>query len=105
MLLLLATVLEGKANAVAMIGVLAVVPLLVDGSLMDRLPPAVAEVARDVLQVVPQLKHATTMFSATLGAHAAPMSVRVVLLLSPFFYFTLATARLYRLEPAGRLTQ
>lgn len=105
LLLLLATILEGKANAVAMIGVLALVPLLQAGSLVDRLPRSLAAIARGPLELLPQLEHATSMFSAAVGGPPAPAVAPLVLLLSPVVYFTLAAVRIYRLEPAGRLTQ
>lgn len=105
MLLLLATMLEGKANSVAMMGMLAIVPLLQSGSLGDHLPPAIAKLLRAGVQLLPQLQQATTMFAAVLGRVPAPASLRVVLLGSPILIFALASVRLYRLEPAGRLTQ
>lgn len=105
LLLLLATILEGKANAVGMIGVLALAPLLQAASLVDRLPRALAAMARGGLELLPQLEHGTTTFSAALGGPPAPAVAPLVLILSPIVYFTLAAVQIYRLEPAGRLTQ
>jgi hypothetical protein len=105
MQLLLATFLEGKSNAVAMIGVLAIVPLLSSGTLVSDLPAPLAGFTRGVLQLLPQVAQVTAMFAAALDGAPGPGRVRVVLLLSPIIYFVLASIRLYRIEPAGRLTQ
>ena len=105
LMLLLATFLDGKANAVAMAGVMASVPLLLRGGLLDGLPPGLASIARDILGFVPQLEHANAMFRWLLGGHPPPSIVPLLLLVSPIIFFALASLRLHRLEPAGRLTQ
>jgi len=103
LMLLLATFLDGKANAVAMLGLL-FLPI-VDATLLERLPHAPAVVIRNTLQLLPQLSHATTMFRVLLSRSPGTMIAPFVLILSPLFYFAWASLRLYRLEPAGRLTQ
>jgi hypothetical protein len=103
--LLFGTLLEGKANAVAMGAVLVIAPLLGDPALLDRLPNAVAATLRAALHLVPHVSQATAMFGATLDHTAVQPVVPAVLLLSPILYLTLAAVRLARLEPAGRLTQ
>jgi hypothetical protein len=105
LMLLLATFLEGKSNAVAMGGVMAIVPLLLRGGVLEHLPPSIASFLRAVLQLVPQLAHVTAMFRALLGGTAQPNAAPLILLVSPIIFFALASVRLYRLEPAGRLTQ
>lgn len=104
-MLLLATFLDGKANAVAMVGLLAIVPLILRGTLLDRLNPTVAAMTRFVFQLLPQLDHVMAMFHALLDRVPSPTVAPLVLLVSPVLYFALASVRLYRLEPAGRLTQ
>lgn len=104
LMLLLATFIEGKGNAVAMIGVL-VVPFVADSGLLDRLPQLPATIARNALQLLPQANHATTMFRAVLSRSPTSAFAPVVLIVSPFLYFALASYRLHRVEPAGRLTQ
>jgi len=104
LMLLLATFLEGKANAVAMIAVL-MLPVAVAAGLLDRMPPALAASIRNALQLLPQPTQATTMFRAVLYRAPAPAITPWVLIASPFFYFALASVRLHRLQPAGRLTQ
>lgn len=103
LMLLLATFLDGKANGVAMIGVL-FLPI-VDAGLLERLPHAPAVAIRNALQLLPQLNHATAMFRVLLYRSPTTMVAPFVLILSPLFYFAWASFRLYRLEPAGRLTQ
>lgn len=103
LMLLLATFLDGKANGVAMIGVL-FLPVI-DAGLLERLPHAPGVAIRNALQLLPQLNHATVMFRVLLSRTPATMVAPVVLVLSPLFYFAWASFRLYRLEPAGRLTQ
>ncbi|MFL5563308.1 MAG: hypothetical protein ACJ79K_17725 [Gemmatimonadaceae bacterium] len=103
-MLLLATFLEGKANAIAMIAVL-FVPLLLESGLLDRLPRALALTTRHALQLLPQATHATSVFRSVAFRTPIAMDHPVVLVCSPFLYFALASYRLHRLEPAGRLTQ
>lgn len=103
LMLLLATFLDGKANGVAMIGVL-FLPVI-DAGVLERLPHAPAVAIRNVLQLLPQLSHATAMFHLLLYRAPATMVAPFVLILSPLFYFAWASYRLYRFEPAGRLTQ
>jgi len=104
LMLLLATFLEGKANAVAMIA-LFFVPLLLGAELLDHLPRFAAVIVRAALQLLPQIDHATGMFRAILLRAPTPRIAPFVLVASPFIYFALASVRLQRLEPAGRLTQ
>jgi hypothetical protein len=104
LMLLLATVLEGKSNAIAMIPVL-FVPLVLQTGLVDRLPRAFALATRTALQLLPQSNHATALFRSITYRTPAPALPPVVLVVSPFLYFALASYRLHRLEPAGRLTQ
>lgn len=104
LMLLLATFLEGRANAVAMIGVL-FLPLVLNAAVLERLPRLPAVIITNVLELLPQPSHATAMFRAMLYRSPAPATVPIVLLASPFIYFALASIRLRRLEPAGRLTQ
>jgi hypothetical protein len=103
LMLLLATFLDGKANAVAMLGVL-FLPI-VDATLLERLPHAPAVAVRNALQTLPQLSHVTTMFRVLLTRSPGTAVAPLVLILSPLFYFAWASFRLYRLEPAGRLSQ
>lgn len=104
LMLLLATLLEGKANAVAMIPVL-LLPLVLGAGGVDRLPHLAAMIIRGVLQLLPQVEQVTAMFRAMLGRSSAPVATPFVLLASPFLYFALASVRLHRIQPAGRLTQ
>jgi hypothetical protein len=104
LMLLLATFLEGKGNAIAMIGVL-FVPLVADSGLLDRLPHFPATVVRNTLQLLPQANHATAVFRVLLSRSPASAFAPVVLIVSPFLYFALASYRLHRVEPAGRLAQ
>lgn len=104
LMLLLATFLDGKGNAIAMIGVL-VVPFVADSGLLDRLPQLPATVVRNAVQLLPQANHATAMFRVLLARSPAPAVAPAVLIISPFLYFALASYRLHRLEPAGRLSQ
>ena len=103
LMLLLATFLDGKANAVAMLGVL-FLPIL-DATLIERLPHAPAVAIRNTLQMLPQISHVTAMFGVLLNRSPGTTVAPLVLILSPLFYFAWASFRLYRLEPAGRLTQ
>ena len=104
LMLLLATFLEGRANAVAMIVVL-FAPLVLDAAVLERLPRVPGTIISSVLRLLPQPSYATTMFRALLYRSPAPTVAPVVLLASPFIYFALASIRLRRIEPAGRLTQ
>lgn len=104
LMLLFATFVDGKGNAIAMIAVL-FVPFAVDAGLLERLPPAPAAAVRNALQLLPQVGHATAMFRAVLDRSPTTIATPFVLLASPFIYFAWASYRLYRLEPAGRLTQ
>ena len=104
LMLLVATVLEGRANAVAMIVVL-FLPIALNATVLDRLPRLPAVIIASVVQSLPQPSYATTMFRALLYRSPTPGMAPVVLLASPFIYFMLASIRLRRLEPAGRLTQ
>ena len=104
-MLLLATFLEGKANAVAMAALLVLVPLVDGPAVLGRLPGAIATLAHAALQCAPRASHVTAMFRAVLEHRSAGVFPPLVLLLSPVLWFTLAALRLQRLEPAGRLTQ
>lgn len=104
LMLLFATLIDGKGNAIAMIGVL-FLPVSVDLGLLERLPSAPAAAIRNALQLLPQVGHATAMFRVVLDRSPTSIAAPLVLLVSPFFYFAWASYRLYRLEPAGRLTQ
>jgi ABC-type transport system involved in multi-copper enzyme maturation permease subunit len=103
--LFLGTVLEGKANAIAMIAMLALVPLLLGPGILDRAPAAIASLMRAALECLPQAAHATAVFRAVLDHRVVSARPIVAVLVSPFIYFTLAAIRLIRLEPAGRLSQ
>lgn len=105
MMLFFATILEGKANAIAMIAVLIVVPVGLSSGLLERIPAAPAAVVRGVLQVMPRLDHVNEMFRAVLYRSPVSPLAPIVLLASPIVYFALAALRLNRLESAGRLTQ
>ena len=104
LMLLLATVIEGKGNALAMVAVF-LLPPIAASALLDGLPTTAASTVRAMVRLLPQLTHATAMFAAALGPARAPAIAPIILLASPFFYFALASLRLYRIEPAGRLTQ
>ena len=104
LMLLLATFLEGKANAVAMIAVL-LLPAALGAGLLDRIPSAPTAIIRNAMQLLPQATQATTMFRTVLYRTPAPAITPWVLIVSPVFYFAVASARLRRLQPAGRLTQ
>ena len=103
-MLLLATFLEGKANALAMIGVIGL-PFVLGAGLLDRLPHFAAVAVRNALALLPQVDHATAMFRAVLSRSPAPPMTPFVLIASPLVYFALASVRLARIQPAGRLTQ
>ena len=104
LMLLLATLLEGKANAVAMIPVL-FLPLVLNAGVLDRLPHLPSVMIRGALELLPQVGQVTTMFRAILARSPAPATEPFVLLASPFLYFAAASVRLQRIQPAGRLTQ
>jgi hypothetical protein len=104
LMLFLATLLEGKGNAVAMIPVL-FLPLALSAGVLDRLPHLPAMIIRGLLQLLPQVDQATVMFRAILGRSAAPSTAPFVLLAPPFLYIALASVRLRRIQPAGRLSR
>jgi hypothetical protein len=104
LMLFLATFLEGKANAVAMIAVL-ILPVALETGVLDRMPRLPAAIVRDALQLLPQVEHATAMFKSALYRAPFPKAASFALVVLPFFYFALAAVRLHRLQPAGRLTQ
>ena len=104
LMLVLSTFLEGKANAIAMVVVL-FVPFVLDFGLLAQLPRQVAWLAEHAIRLLPQVDQATTLFRALLYRSPPPTLDIVVLVTSPFLYFALASFRLFRLEPAGRLTQ
>lgn len=104
LMLFLATFLEGKANAVAMIAVL-FLPLLVGTGVLDRIPRAPAVLVRAALQMLPQVDQVTPMFRSFLYRTPMPHLAPAFLVGLPFFYFALASVRLNRIQPAGRLTQ
>jgi len=104
LMLFLGTALEGKANAVAMIAVL-FLPLALSAGPIDRLPRLAVTIIRGTLLLLPQVDQMTAMFRAILGRSTPPRAAPFVLLASPFFYFALASIRLHRIQPAGRLTQ
>ncbi len=104
-MLLFATMLSGKANAVAMVGLLIAVPVALGSGLLERIPPAPAAVLRSALQAMPQLNHVNAMFRGVIYRSPASPLAAVVLLTSPIVWFTFAAVRLHRIEGAGRLTQ
>ena len=104
-MLLFATMLSGKANAVAMVGLLIAVPVGLGSGLLERFPPVPAAVVRSALQAIPQINYVNAMFRAVIYRSPAPPLATVVLLTSPMVWFTLAALRLNRIEAAGRLTQ
>ena len=103
-MLLFATFLQGKGNAVAMIAVL-FLPLALGAGVLDRLPRFASVLVRDALQLVPQLDQVSAMFRAVVTRSAPPAITPFVLVASPIIYFALASMRLGRIQPAGRLTQ
>lgn len=104
LMLVFATFLDGKGNAIAMIAVL-FVPFAISLGVLTRLPPAVASAAQGAFGLLPQVDNATVLLRALLDRSRVPLFEATVVVVSPFLYFTLAAIRLYRLEPAGRLTQ
>lgn len=104
LMLLLATFLEGRANAIAMLVVL-FLPITLNSTVLQRLPHLPAVMIGGVLQWLPQPSYASAMFRTLLYRTPAPSIAPVVLFASPFIYYALASIRLCRLEPAGRLTQ
>ena len=104
-MLLFATILSGKANSVAMVGLLIAVPVGLGSGLLERVPPAPAAVVRSALQAMPQLNHVNVMFRSVIYRSPASRLATVVLLTAPIVWFTLAALRLNRIEGAGRLTQ
>jgi hypothetical protein len=104
LMLLLATFLEGKGNAIAMIAVL-FVPFAIQLGVLTRLPPAIALIVQHTVGLLPQVAQATALFGALLYRSPPPVFETAVLVASPFLFLVLAAYRLYRLEPAGRLTQ
>ena len=105
LMLLLATWLEGKANALAMAALFVIVPVALTSGFLDRLPAAPAAIVRSALQLAPQLNHVNAIFRALLYRSSPPALAPVIVLVSPIVYFAFALLRLYRIEPAGRLTQ
>ena len=103
LMLLLATILPGVGNGVAMIPLLVALPVLSSSAVLDRLPAQLAAVARFALQLLPAPQQAARVCEATLLGAASPRIAPLVLLGAPFAYFTLAAARLARVEPAGRI--
>ena len=77
-----------------------------DGAgVLDRLPRSASVLVRDALQLVPQLDQVSAMFRAVVTPSAPPAMTPFVLVASPIIYFALASMRLSRMQPAGRLTQ
>ena len=103
-MLLLGTFLEGKGNAIAMIAVL-FLPVVVQLGVLARLPPRMSSIAEQALRVLPQVDQVTAVVRALIDRSLVPSLDLTVLIASPFIYLALATYRLHRLEPAGRLTQ
>lgn len=103
LMLLLATILRGVGNGVAMIPLLVALPVLSSATILGRLPARLADVVRFALQLVPAPQQAGRMYEAILLGAATPRIAPLVLLGAPFVYFTLAAARLARIEPAGRI--
>ena len=104
LMLLAATVFGSVGNAVAMIPLLTVVPILEGSTILDRLPAAVGVVARFCIQLFPTPHHAARVYESLLVGATPPRLAPIVLLVAPVVYFTLAALRLSRLEPAARLT-
>jgi ABC-type transport system involved in multi-copper enzyme maturation permease subunit len=104
LMLLFATFLEGKANAVAMGGVL-LVPFAMRLGVVATLPARIASIVDGALRLLPQVDQAAALFRALLYRSPLPVLDLSVLIASPLVYFVFASLRLYRLEPAGRLTQ
>lgn len=104
LMLFLATFLEGKANAVTMIAVL-FVPLALGTGVLDRIPRIPATLIRSALQLLPQVDQVTPMFRSFLYRTPMPTLAPFALIGLPIFYFALASIRLNRIQPAGRLTQ
>ncbi|HEX8850397.1 MAG TPA: hypothetical protein VF761_12750 [Gemmatimonadaceae bacterium] len=103
LMLLLATTLHGVGNGVAMIPLIFALPILSSATILGRLPAQLAGVARFALQLVPAPQQAGRMYEAILLGAAAPRIAAYALLAGPFVYFTVAAARLARIEPAGRI--
>lgn len=104
LMLLLGTFLDGKGNAIAMVLVL-FVPFAVQLGVLVRLPSRMAAISEQAIRVLPQVNQVTAVFRALVERTPLQAIDLTVLIASPFVYFALATYRLHRLEPAGRLTQ
>lgn len=104
MMLLAATAINGVGNAVAMIPLLTVIPILQGTTILERLPASVSAVARFAVELLPTPQQATTMYEALLLGATPPRLAPIALLAAPIGFFALAAFRLARLEPARRLS-
>lgn len=103
LMLLLATILPGIGNGVAMIPLIVALPVLSSTAVVGRLPALLAAAARFALQLVPAPQQAGRMYETVLLGATTPRIAPLVLIAAPFVYFALAAARLARIEPAGRI--
>ena len=104
LMLLAATVVGGVGNAVAMIPLLTIVPILEGSTILDRLPTGAGAVARFAIQLLPTPHQATRLYEWLLVGATPPRLAPIVLLAGPIVYFALAAVRVSRLEPAARVT-
>lgn len=104
LMLLAATAVGSVGNAVAMIPLLTIVPILEGSAILDRLPAAAGAVVRFCIQLFPTPHQARRMYESLLVGATAPPLAQIVLLAAPVVYFALAAARLSRLEPAARIS-
>lgn len=102
-MLLVATLARGVGNAIAMIPLLTVVPLLATTGALDHLPAPVAAPLRALIQLLPTPQLVSEIHRSTFLGSAPPRSAMIVLLISPVVWFAAAALRLARLEPAARV--
>ncbi|HEX2780714.1 MAG TPA: hypothetical protein VHM30_14530 [Gemmatimonadaceae bacterium] len=102
-MLLAATVARGVGNAIAMIPLLTVVPVLAGTDVLEPLPASLAVPLRTLAQLLPTPQLASEVYRWILQGGEAPRAAIAVLLLSPVVWFTVAAAHLRRLEPAARI--
>jgi hypothetical protein len=103
LMLLLATMIEGVGNAIAMIPLLVLPPLLSATTSLDRLPALVAALVRAAQDLVPAPRHTALLYQSLLLGAPFPRVAPLVLSVAPFACFVLAALRLSRMQPAGRI--
>ena len=102
-MLVASTAINGVGNAVAMIPLLTIVPILQGTALLERLPAPAAAVVRFGVELLPTPQQATRMYEALLLGATPPRLAPIALVIAPIGFFALATLRLARLEPARRI--